>query len=80
MKSMKEQDFSVWIDRLSDGKSYTIIGKIIPDSVIFYLPFEPTISDFSFVLQAFRKIYSVTDNFKFNKYIQPARYNYEGRY
>lgn len=79
MENIKEQNFNIWIDRLSDGRSYSIIGKIISNNVIFYLPFEPTISDFSIILQTFRKINNVNDNFNFKKYIQPIKYGYEKR-
>ena len=70
------EEFSVWADSLSNGKSYFIVGRIMNDNdVVFYLPFEPTVRDFSVILKSFREIYSVTDSFKFKTFIQPARYN-----
>ena len=69
------KDFTVWVDTLSDGKGYMLMGKIMNDNnVVFYVPFEPTIKDFSTILQKFRKSYSVTDSFTFKILIQPARY------
>ena len=67
--------FEVCVDTLSDGKGYFIKGRIMDDNdVVFYLPFEPTIKDFSTILNNFREIYSVTDSFTFKTFIQPARY------
>ena len=69
------RDFKVWIDTLSDGNGYLIRGKIMKDSdVVFYLPFEPTVKDFSMILRNFRKKHSITDSFSFKTLIQPARY------
>ncbi len=69
------KEFKVWVDTLSDGKGYYIRGRIMGDNdVVFYLPFEPTVRDFSVILRNFREIYSVTDSFSFKTYIQPARY------
>jgi hypothetical protein len=68
--------FEVWVDTLSDGKGYFIKGRIMmgDNVVVFYLPFEPTIRDFSTILNNFRETYSVTDSFTFKTYIHPARY------
>ena len=68
--------FGVWVDRLSDRKGYHIQGKIMlnDNTVVFYLPFEPTIQDFYTILREFRSIYSVTDSCTFTTFIQPKRY------
>ena len=73
----KEENFSIEVNPLSDGKRYSIKGKIFNhacNKVVFYLPFEPTVADFSIILSKFRKTYSVTDEFSFMTFIQPARY------
>jgi hypothetical protein len=68
-------EFGVWVDCLSDRRGYHIKGRIMYDNdVVFYLPFEPTIQDFSIILRNFREIYSVTDSSKFKTFIQPSRY------
>lgn len=68
--------FKIWAEKLSDGKDYHIVGRIMKDKdVVFYLPFEPTLYDFSVILEKFREQYSITDGFKFKIFIQPARYN-----
>ena len=73
----REENFDIWIDALSDGEGYSIKGKIFNhacNKVVFYLPFEPTVADFSTILSIFRNKYSVTDDFNFMTFIQPARY------
>ncbi len=71
------EEFEVWVDSLSDMKGYFIKGRIMlgDNDVVFYLPFEPTVRDFSVILRSFREIYSVTDSFKFRTLIQPAKYD-----
>ena len=73
----REEDFIVKVNHLSDGNKYSIKGKIFNHSsnrVIFYLPFEPTVADFSTILSKFRKAHSITDDFSFITFIQPVRY------
>jgi len=76
---MDWKNFKLAVDRLSDGKEYLIFGRIMRDKdVVFYLPFEPTISDFSVILQKFRENHSITDKFNFKIFIQPVRYELNG--
>ena len=78
----QEEDFTIEVNSLSDGNRYSIKGKIFNhacNKVVFYLPFEPTVADFSTILSIFRNKYSVTDDFSFMTFIQPARYEQEIR-
>ena len=69
--------FSVKVGELSNGRIYTIHGRIFfNDKIIFYLPFEPTINDFSIILRKFSKKYA-NYNLPLKMLIQPARYGHE---
>ena len=70
--------FSVNVGELSNGRKYTIHGRIFfNDEVILYLPFKPTINDFSIILRKFRKKHGDMNNYPFKTLIQPARYGHE---